>query len=96
MTDSVSPTSPPKMNLSLYKDGPIQRFSDAGLQAQIDKAAALIPADKHVAVVAVANKDGVAAAAVARVGKDFTIMLAGEKGWKTPASVQAAIRWTPI
>lgn len=96
MSTPTLPTTPPKMNLSLYKDGPIQKFTDANLQAQIDKAAALIPDDKHAAVLAVVNQDGVAAAAVARVGKDFTIMLAGEKDWHKPASVQAAVRWTPF
>lgn len=88
---------PTKLNLSLYKDGPIQRFTDAGLQAQITKLTAMLPPDKHFGVMGVANLQGAALVSVGRIGNELTITMAVEKEWRKPGvKAEAAIVYTPF
>lgn len=97
MSPPTLPPTPPKMNLALYKDGPIQKFTDANLQAQITKLTAMLPADKHFGVMGVADLNGAALVSVGRVGKELTITMAVEKEWrKAGMKAEAAIVYTPF
>jgi len=91
MAEEPTPADPLAIDIS----GPIRRFADTKLQESVTRVLAMIPANKHAAIIAVASKDGARLAAAARIGGDFSIMGVLEKPWKGTLKAEAALVWTP-
>ena len=86
------PTLP--TTLEIDKSGPIRRFSDAAIQANVASALAALPAGKKGAVLAVGNLDGARLAVVARLGEDWSVVLVAEKPWKGGLAAEAAVQFS--
>jgi len=73
----------------------IRRFVDSGIQGAVDRAVARLAADnRNVAVLAIANKNKVGAAFMARIGTQWSVMAVAEKEWKGDLKLQAAVKWS--
>lgn len=73
----------------------IRRFVDSGIQAAVDRAIDRLAMDKkNVAVLAIANKDKVGAAFMARIGDQWSVMAVAEKEWKGDLKLQAVVKWS--
>lgn len=69
----------------------IRKFSDARIQAAIDHALSVLPADKSVAVVAHADLDGASLTAVGKIGGHWSISGSVSKPWHGPLSAEAEV-----
>jgi hypothetical protein len=86
------------MNILLRQDGNRRIFQDAKIQEAIDDALSHVSEDKPVAVVAHATPFGQRLSVAARIGDDWTIMVAGYRQ-VTPADTYygaaGKVVWTP-
>lgn len=74
----------------------IRKFSDAALQAQIDKVLAQLPPDRKLAAVAHADGDGVSLSLVAKLGDEWSIAAAAYKPYNGKLSAEAEVVWSPF
>ena len=75
--------------------GTIRRFVDSGVQNAVDRAMAnLAKEGKSTAFLAVANRNKVGAAVMARIGKQWSVMVVAEKEWKGDYKLEAAVKWS--
>jgi len=69
----------------------VRKFSDANLQAAIDHALSVLPADKTVAVVAHADLNGASITAVAKMGDHWSLSGSVSKPWRGALSAEAEV-----
>lgn len=86
MSDSLPVTLPPGWDER-------RTFGDADIQAAVDRTLGAMPAEAHVATVAVADLNGVRLAAMARVGDGWSFMGYLEQEWHGELKAGAEVRW---
>lgn len=69
----------------------VRRFSDAQLQAAVDRALAVLPPDKTVAVVAHVDLSGASLTAVGKIGEHWSLSGSVSKPWHGPLSAEAEV-----
>jgi hypothetical protein len=72
----------------------ISRFSDAALQAQVDKVLAGLPADKVGAAVLHGDLTGVSLTVVAKVGDHWSIDAAASRTWSGSLKAEAEVTYS--
>jgi hypothetical protein len=90
MSTPTLPLSSPE----ILKDSPIRRFADSHLQESIDKAIAGIPPDRHGAVIAHVDGEGVSLTTVARLGEHWSVVMTARDPWKGKLEGEAAVKFS--
>ena len=72
----------------------IRIFSNAALQAQIDKAVSSLPDNAAGAVVAHGDLNGASLSVVGKVGDNWTVVAAGYRSWQGELNAEAEVRYT--
>ncbi len=69
----------------------VRKFSDAKLQAAIDHALSVLPADQTIALVAHADLQGATLTAVGKIGDHWSLSGSVSKPWHGPLSAEAEV-----
>lgn len=73
----------------------IRRFSDAKIQAAVDRAL-FLRGDSPLAVVAHADLDGAALSVVGKIGDKWSVVASCYKPYKGQLAAEAEVVWTPF
>jgi hypothetical protein len=77
--------------LAIDSRGPIRRFTDANVQATVDKALESVPKDRKGAIVATVTTRGARMAVMGRLGDHWSVVGVLEKPFKGPLVGEAAV-----
>ena len=69
----------------------LKKFSDAHVQAAIDRALAVLPPDRTVAIVAHADLEGASITAIGKIGDHWSVSGHVSKPWKGELRAEAEV-----
>ena len=83
-----------ELTKKLIEGNEVRVFSNAALQAQVDKAVATLPDNAAGAVVAHGDLNGASLTVVGKVGDHWTVVAAGFRSWQGELAGEAQVRYT--
>ena len=91
---SLPTVIPPRLTKMTLLDGKeIRVFSDASLQARVDKVLASLPDEVKGAVVAHGDLSGASLSVVGKVGTHWTVVASGYRSWLGELKGEADVRY---